>query len=144
MTDWSLNLIVFKELDRLWGPQTIDRFADWCNNQVPRFNSRYYCPGAEAIDAFTCDWGHDTNWWCPPLFLVPRLLKHARVTRAKGTLVIPRWISAPFWPLIFPDGVHPAEFVKEVRELPRIEGLFIEGCSGSCPNTPVMALRLSW
>ena len=69
--DWSLNPVVFKELDRLWGPHTVDKFANWCNNQVPRFNSRYYCPGAEAIDAFTCDQGHDTNWWCPPLFLVP-------------------------------------------------------------------------
>ena len=37
--DWSLNPMVFKELDRLWGPHTIDRFADWCNNQVLRFNS---------------------------------------------------------------------------------------------------------
>ena len=147
--DWSLNPIVFNELDRQWGPHTVDRFANGCNNQVPRFNARYYCPGAEAIDAFTCDWGHDTNWWCPPLFLVPRLLKHARVTRAKGTLIIPRWASAPFWPLIFPDGVNPAEFVKEIKELPRIEGLFIEGHSGcnlfkGIPNTPVMALRLSW
>ena len=147
--DWSLNPMIFKELDRVWGPHTIDRFADWCNNQVPRFNSRYYCPGTEAIDAFTCDWGHDTNWWCPPLFLVPRLLKHAKLTRAKGTLVIPRWVSAPFWPLIFPDGITPAGFVKEIRELPKLEGLFIKGRSGcnlfkGVPNTPVLALRLSW
>ena len=85
----------------------------------------------------------------PSLFLVPRLLKHAKATRAKGTLIIPRWVSAPFWPLIFPDGVNPAGFVKEIRELSRMEDLFISGCSGcnlfkGVPNTPVMALRLSW
>ncbi|XP_065915901.1 uncharacterized protein [Dysidea avara] len=147
--DWSLNPLVFKELDRLWGPHTIDRFADWCNNQVSRFNSRYYCPGTEAIDAFTCDWGQDINWWCPPPFLVPRLLKHASITKAKGTLVIPKWVSAPFWPLIFPNGTNPAQFVKEVRELPKVEGLFVEGRSGcnlfkGVPNTPVIALRLKW
>jgi len=82
----------------------------------------------------------------PPLFLVPRLLKHASITRAKGTLVIPK---SPFWPLIFPDGTKPAHFVKEVRELPRVEGLFVEGRSGcnlfkGIPNTPVIALRLNW
>ena len=66
--DWSLNPLAFKELDKMWGPHTIDRFADWCNHQVPCFNSRYYCPGTEPIDTFPCDWGHDTNWWCPHCF----------------------------------------------------------------------------
>lgn len=133
----------------MWGLHTIDRFADWGNNQVPRFNSRYYCPGMEVMDAFTCDWGHNTNWWCPPLVLIPRLLKHAEVTRAKGTLVIPQWVSAPYWPLIFPGSISLAGFVKGIRELPKMEGLFIQGNSGcnlfkGVPNTPVLALRLSW
>jgi len=78
--DWSLNPLVFKELDKLWDPHTIDRFVDWCNHQVPHFNSHYNCPGTKAIDAFTCD-----QAIYPPLFLVPRLLRHARVTEAKGT-----------------------------------------------------------
>jgi len=30
----------------------------------------------------------------------------------KGTLIIPRWLSAPFWQFIFPDGINPSEFVK--------------------------------
>jgi len=77
--DWMLNPVVFRELDSKWGPHTIDRFADWCNNQTPHFNSRYWCPGAEAMDAFTCDWGSDNNWWCPPVFLIPRILKHAEL-----------------------------------------------------------------
>ena len=60
-----------------------------------------------------------------------------------------KWVSASFWPLILPDGVSPAQFVQEVRELPRVEGLFVEGCSGcnlfkGIPNTPVLALRLNW
>ena len=147
--DWSLNPLIFKELDAFWGPHTIDRFADWHNNHIHRFNSRYYCPGTEAVDTFTCDWGHENNWWCPPLFLIPRLLKHSRLTKAQGTLIIPRWVSAPFWPLLFPDGTSPAASVEGIRELPRIEGLFLEGHSGcnlftGIPNTPVMALRLKF
>ena len=43
--------------------------------------------------------------------------------------------------------VNLAKFVQEIKELPRIEGLFIEGHSGcnsfkGVSNTPVMALRL--
>ena len=96
--NWMLNPVVLRELDSVWGPHTIDRFADWCSNQTPRFNSHYWCPGVEAIDAFTCDWGCDNNLCCPPLFLIPRMLKHA--TKDMATLIIPNWVSAPFRPLL--------------------------------------------
>ena len=46
---------VFMELDQFWGPHIIDRFADHQNNRLLRFNSRCWCPGTEAVDAFTCD-----------------------------------------------------------------------------------------
>ena len=106
--DWMLNLVIFRKLDALWGPHTIDQFANWCNNQLPCFNACHYCPIA---DAFTCDWCHENNWWRPPLYLVPRLLRHALVTKAVGKLIVPQWRSAPFWPILFPDGDHPAKFV---------------------------------
>jgi len=96
-----LNPVVFRELDSQRGPHTVDRFADWCYSQTPHFNSCYYCPGAKAIDAFTCDWGCDNNRWCPPLYLIPCILGHAKLTKAKGALIIPKWVSAPFWPLLF-------------------------------------------
>ena len=144
-----LNPQVFKELDSWWGPHTIDRFADAQNCQLARFNSRYWYPGTEAVDTFTCNWGGENNWWCPPLHLVPRLLKHAEVTKAEGTLVVPQWVSAPFWPLLFPDGKKAATFIKQVVELPRLSNLFLPGHAGlnifiGTPNTPVLALRLSF
>ena len=79
------------------------------------------------------------NWWCPPPFLIPCLLRHAQATSAAGTLVVPQWCSAPYWPLLFPDGVHPAGFIKVVI-LPAWESLILPGTSGSSlfrgmPNT---------
>jgi len=88
--DWMLNPVILRELD------TIDQFSNWCNNQLPCFNARHCCPGAEAIDAFTCDWCHENNWWYPPLYLVSHLLRHALATKAAGTLIVPQWRSAPF------------------------------------------------
>ena len=52
--DWMLNPAVFGWLDSLWGPHTIDRFANSVNAQVVRYNSRFWIPGSEAMDAFTC------------------------------------------------------------------------------------------
>ena len=62
-----------------------------------------------------------------------------------GSQTIKAWVSASFWPLIIPG---PARFVKEIKELLRIEGLVIEGRSGcnlfrDIPYTPVMTLQLS-
>ena len=51
--DWQLNPIIFAELDSLWIPHTVDRFASHNNALLPRFNSRYWFPGTEAVDAFT-------------------------------------------------------------------------------------------
>ena len=85
--DWSLSRSTFRDLDRQWGPHTVDRFASYYNTQLPRFNSRFWNPGSEAVDAFTCNWVADNNWLCPPVFLIPRVIQHARNCKAHGTLI---------------------------------------------------------
>ena len=67
----------------------------------------------------------------PPVHLVPRVIRHAQNTNAKGTLVVPQWLLSPFWPLLFPDGIDPAEFVKEYMELPKTETLILPGQLGT-------------
>ena len=73
---------------------------------------------------------------------------HAEACNACGTLIVPCWKSAPFWPLICPDGDLFAPFVAAVYELPLSQGLFQCGRSGGVlfggdtSNTPVLALRL--
>ena len=145
--DWMLNPTIFAWLDTIWGPHSIDRFANAKNAQLQRFNSRFWFPGSEAVDAFTCTWVGENNWWCPPVHLVPRVVRHAQNTKASGTLIIPQWLSSPFWPLLFPDGLTPADFVVGVIVLPNSDTLFLPGQSGAnlfkgLPNTPVLALRL--
>ena len=48
--DWSLHPDLFAKLDAKWGPHTVDRFASYFNTQLPRFNSRFWNPGSEAVD----------------------------------------------------------------------------------------------
>ena len=33
--DWSIHPMVFQQLELLWGPHTIDRFANHLNSQLP-------------------------------------------------------------------------------------------------------------
>ena len=79
---------------------TVDRFADFRNKKVKRYNSRFYHSGAEATDAFSQDWGEDVNWVVPPLYLVNRALEHARFCKAIIILVTPLWKSTVFWPQV--------------------------------------------
>ena len=114
--DWGVTPEFFSILDRLWGPHTVDRFANAHNSKLPMFNSRYWNPGTSGVDALSFPWDPtDVNWVVPPPSLVSKVLRHMAVCHADGTLVVPAWTSAVFWPLIFPNSGSPATFVREFR-----------------------------
>ena len=71
------------------------------------------------------------------------------MAKAQGTLIVPAWQLAPFWPVLYPDGSHVASFVMKVRELPLKEGLFLPKRSGAVlfkgtPNTQVLAAYINF
>ena len=51
--DWQVKRDYFLLAKEKWGPHSVDRFANHENTQLPRFNSRFWCPGTEAVDAFS-------------------------------------------------------------------------------------------
>ena len=53
--DYTIKDDVFQILDFQWGPHTIDRFVCSYNAKLSCFNSRFYQPGTEAVDAFLQD-----------------------------------------------------------------------------------------
>lgn len=147
--DWSLHLELFYQLDMEWGPHSIDRFASYFNTQLPRFNSRFWNPGTEAVDAFTCDWSGENNWWCPPVYLVPRVLGHAQMTHVCGTLVVPWWPSAPFWPMLFANDSKFSYGIVASVEIDKGDVVIFPGRSGGSlfkgrPNTSLLAVRLNF
>jgi len=59
-------------LERCVTSHTIGRFVSPMDAQLDRFNSRFYTPETVVVvDAFTCSWMKDNNWWVPPVHLVP-------------------------------------------------------------------------
>ncbi|XP_072028447.1 LOW QUALITY PROTEIN: integrase/recombinase xerD homolog [Amphiura filiformis] len=53
----------------MWGPHSVDRFADEFNTKLRTFNSKYWSPKTAHVDAFTCDWAGAQNWLVPPITL---------------------------------------------------------------------------
>ena len=124
--DYVVNPHIFNYFDHLWGPHSCDRFADDGNTKCPRFNSAVNCVGSEGIDAFNFNWGGENNWLVPPVHLAPKTIIHAKNCKAKGTLVVPKWHSAPFWPLLH-DGESFLPCVKGHMEYKNPTNFFVSG-----------------
>lgn len=115
--DWSVQRWVFDLCEALWGPHEVDRFAADYNNMCCRFNSRVWCNGTETVDAFTVSWQGLNNWIVPPPRLICIIIEKMSQEKARGTLIVPAWMSAPFWPLLCPMGEQFARFVVDYRIL---------------------------
>ena len=91
----------FQKISELWGPFTVDCFANYYNKQIPRFFSRFWNPGSSSVDAFAQDWSGENCLLVPPVVLIPAVLDHIHMCKAKGTLVFPWWPSSVFWPILW-------------------------------------------
>ena len=101
----------FLFINSIWGPHSTDRFASPQNNKIPVFNSRFGCNYSAGIDAFCQDWSADYNYFCPPVSLIPQVIKRMASFKAVGTLLVPKWPASSFWPFICPDAAGLEESI---------------------------------
>ena len=59
---WGIARNCFGYANSRFGPYSVDRFTDNDNRKLSRFNSRYFCPGTNHVNAFTADWSVNNNW----------------------------------------------------------------------------------
>ena len=80
--------------------------------------------------------------------LLLKAIKHLDVCKAKGMLIVPKWMSASFWPMIFSRGMIYHLYVKDVIEFKNTVGIYTKGANrnsifGTEPFiTPVIAVVL--
>ena len=125
--DWGISFEFFEFLNSMWGPFTIDRFANLSNTKLQRFNSLYWNPRTCAVDAFSCNWRGENNWLVPPVSLASKCINHLVSCRAMGTLVVPKWHSSAFWPLLFKQNLDYVSYVRDVLEFHESERIFVAG-----------------
>ena len=110
--DWGVVDELFIYLDSLWGPHEIDWFANDDNHKLTVFYSRYWTVNSMGIDAFTMNWHGVNGWFVPPVCLVARVLRYMKQCMAHGTIILPLWRSANYWPILSPTGEG---FIREVK-----------------------------
>ena len=126
-SSWTVNNDIFNYSDNAWGPYSYDRFADHLNNKCKNFNSKYNCPGSSGVNCFKFNWHGQNNWLVPPINLIGLTLSHMKDCRARGTLIIPRWESSYFWPLISDQNRQFKPFVKDWKEYVKPKYFFNSG-----------------
>ncbi len=93
-----------------FGEHTIDRFASCNNVQVAsrRYYSKFYESEATWLNAFSCHWkfspsGTLENKWIHPSYnMIGRVCLYLIRCQAIGTVILPVWPLAPWWPDIAP------------------------------------------
>ena len=146
--DWEVSKWVFDSLEQKWGTFTVDRFASNYNNKCKRFNSKWWVPDTEGVNALHQNWAKpENNWLVPPPRMVLLTLQKMEADKGQGALILPDWPSAPFYPVIF-KGKH-TRFVKEILRLPKLniinKGLGNNGIFESNPLAfDMLALRLDF
>jgi hypothetical protein len=146
----------FAFLFERFGPFTVDRFASEHNAKLPRVNSFYWCPGVTAVNSSnTQDWGGAERNFCfpPPSFVAPTR-RHARACRARMTLVVLGWRSAPWWPLLsgsVASGRGFASFVRQQLDFPTGREVLVPGRASrdrffgkGVPISDVFALKVDF
>ena len=95
--EWCLHPAVFRQLECMFGPHSIDRFASFTTALLPIYNSRFDDPGTAGVDALgQADWGQHLNFVNPPFRLIPRVLDVVEAQRAEATLIAPLWPGQPW------------------------------------------------
>ena len=95
--EWVINPAIFRQLDQMFGPHTVDRFASVSTALLPTYNSRFADPCSAGVDALgQSDWGGENNWVNPPFRLIPRVLDVIEAQRADATVIAPMWPGQPW------------------------------------------------
>ena len=94
----KLDPVVFKAVQAKLGVcDDVNLFASRDNNQLDRYVAWKPEPRAWQLDASSFDC-NDFSPHCFPLFcLIPRILQRLELTEAECTLIVPLWITQPWY-----------------------------------------------
>ena len=146
--DWGVKDSYFQTVNSIWGPFTVDCFANSVNAKVPRFYSLFFQPGCLGVDALAFDWGGENCWLVPPVYLIPRVFVRFLNCKSRGVLVVPFWPSSLFWPYLIQGNGAYKSFVVDFLFVQNGRDVFVHGanketCFGSSSfSTPVLFLKL--
>lgn len=97
-TEWELSTQAYKTTVETFGLPKIDLFASRVNAKCDKYISWKRDPYAFNVDAFTVKWD-DFFYAFPPFSLIMKTLQKIITDKATGILIVPNWVSQPWYPV---------------------------------------------
>jgi len=91
--DLEITAPAWAQIERQWGPHSVDRYASADTARVKRFNALLPCQASEAAGALTQDWHGENNYVFPPPAELPRIAQLLQERPAITATVV-----TPYWP----------------------------------------------
>ena len=115
--EWYIHPALFNYIDSLFGPHSVDRFASILTRQTSRYNSLFWDPETEGIDALhQSNWRQEMNFVNPPFRLLPKVLQHITQSKAEATVIAPYWPAAIWHQKLVKMAVtHPLKLPKAAK-----------------------------
>lgn len=137
MSESELSPSLFRYLDALWGPHTVDFFATRYNAKLPRFATWGVDDRATYIDGLLHLKKKENGYANPPFSIIGQVLQRISVSSRDLTLIVPAWPSQYWWPLL----LHL--LVEVPLLLPEDSSLSLSSGSQRSPPWRVFACRIS-
>ena len=97
-TEWTIAHHILQPVWSAWFKPQIDLFATRFSKRLPLFVSPVPDPQAWEVDALSIQWSNLLGYAFPPIAMLERVLKKARLERATLILIAPLWESRPWFP----------------------------------------------
>ena len=93
MDELTLTPAAWADLERRWGPHTVDRYATAENAQLSRFNTLLPDARGDGAGALSQRWEGENNYAFPPVTELPRIAQLLYETPSVACTVV-----TPYWP----------------------------------------------
>ena len=96
--EWSLKDEIYQSITNYYDTPVIDLFASRLNHKCKRYVAWQPDPYAEAVDAFSLDWGTEKLIYIfPPFCLINKVLQKIDMDKANAIVIVPQWPTQPWW-----------------------------------------------
>lgn len=110
--DSEISQTAFKQIEKQFGPFSVDLFASRLNAKSQKFYSRFPDPEADTVDAYTISWKNENFYAFPSFALILRTLRKIIIDRAISIMVVPLWPTQPWYPLFTSLLIEPTIIFK--------------------------------
>lgn len=112
--DWEVIVEFFDFVSLMFGLFIVDRFVNFNNCKLFRYNLKFWNFELEVVDCFIKNWEGENNWLVFFIYLIVFFIKYLLNCKVYGVFVVLNWLFVVFWLMLFDENLYYKIYVKDV------------------------------